>query len=805
MYSCFSLRRIKDLSALVDRDATVKEPRSDALGWRTLPRAARLYVATIIIAGAYLTVIFFPFSYPRPTAFAALLVVACLTSLWKVKLLMCPSSASTLSVSYAADLTALLLLGAPAATVVAVAGAWTQCTFNVKQRYPAYRTLFSMAGEAITIQATGLAYWWLGGLPEPLYFSNLSKPVVGAISTYFFVNTGVVAGAIALSARQSLWKVWRDNFLWSGPSFMVAGAAGAAAAVVIERGEYWLTILLLAPVYLTYRTYRVFLGRIEDQKGHLEESRRLHTEAVEALSLARRAERALAEEKERLSVTLRSVGDGVITTDLDGKIQLVNNAAETLTGWTQEQAIGQPIATVFQSLDRETRQRLDFLAELSRNPDRPAVTRCTVLASRDLTEHPIEESAAPLRDAAGRTIGMVIAFRDISDALKMQGERARADKLASLGLLAGGIAHDFNNILMAIMGNVSMARAMMPPDGPAVAVLGEAEQGCVRARQLTWQLSTFSKGGAPVKKTLTLPRILEESVRLALRGSGARCTFHHEPELWAVHADDGQLVQVFTNVLINAQQAMPHGGAIEIRARNVVERNERWEHALRVEAGPYVRVSVIDKGIGIPQENLGSVFDPYFTTKQQGSGLGLATAHSIIKNHGGYVSVESKLGHGTALHVNLPALLDREVEEPAGVVEPCEAGRGRILVMDDEAAIRTLAVNMLEFLGYKPEVVSNGAAAVERYKRALAKGRPFAAVILDLVVPDGMGGKEAMERLGEIDRKVKAILASGYTQDSTMTDFRELGFTAAIAKPFSLAELSRTLRSVTVARARSVH
>jgi PAS domain S-box-containing protein len=805
MHSCLSLGRIEDRSALVGRYATVQEPRGDPLGWRTLPRAARLYVATIITAGAYLTVRFFPLSYPRPLAFSALLVVACLTSVWKVKLLLSPNSDSTLSVSYAADLMALLLLGPRAATVVAVAGAWTQCTFKVKQRYPAYRTLFSMAGEAITIQATGLAYSWLGGLSEPLHFSNLPKPVVGAISTYFFVNTGLVAGAIALSARRSLWKVWHDNFLWSGPSFMVAGAAGAAGAVVIERGEYWLTILMLAPVYLTYKTYRVFLGRIEDQQGHLEESRKLHSEAVEALSLARRAERALAEEKERLSVTLRSVGDGVITTDLDGKIQLVNNAAETLTGWTQEEAIGQPIATVFQSLDRETRERCDFLAELSRNPDRPAFTRCTVLAARDLTEHPIEESAAPLRDAAGRTIGMVVAFRDISDALKMQGERARADKLASLGLLAGGIAHDFNNILMAIMGNVSMARATMPANGPAVAVLSEAEQACVRARQLTWQLSTFSKGGAPVKKTLTLSRILDESARLALRGSRARCTFHIEPELRTVHADDGQLVQVFTNVLINARQAMPHGGAIEIRARNVVERDERWEHALRVEAGPYVRVSITDKGIGIPEENLASVFDPYFTTKQQGSGLGLATAHSIIKNHGGYVSVESKLGHGTTMHVNLPASLDREVEDLADLVAPGEAGRGRILVMDDEAAIRTLAVNMLEFLGYKPEVVSNGAAAVERYKRALVKGRPFDAVILDLVVPDGMGGKEAMERLGEIDGKVKAILASGYAQDSTMTDYRELGFTAAIAKPFSLVELSRTLRSVTAARTPSVH
>lgn len=776
-----------------------------ATKWRALPRSARLYVASVIVAGFGLMVTFFPVTYPRPLAFTALLVVSCLTSVWKVKLLISRSSDSTLSVSYAADLMALLLLGPEQAMVIAVAGAWAQCTFKVTEKYPAYRTIFSMAAEAITILATGWGYLWLGGTLGPLHFAVLSKPLVGAIATYFLVNTGLVAGAIALSARQPLWKVWHEHFFWSGPSFMVAGAAGAAAAVVIGLGQSWATILMLAPVYLTYRTYRVFLGRIEDQQKHIEETRKLHREAIEALALARRAERALADEKERLSVTLRSIGDGVITADLQGRIQLVNSAAEILTGWTQQQALGQPIAAVFRSFDRETRERCDSLAEFRRNPDKTGPTRCTVLAARDLTERPIEEIAAPLRDATGRTIGMVVAFRDVSDALKMQAERARADKLASLGLLAGGIAHDFNNILMAIMGNVSMARATIPATGPAVAVLGEAEQACVRARQLTWQLLTFSKGGAPVKKAITLPSILKESVRLALRGSNTRCSLQLEPDLWAVHADDTQLIQVFNNLLINAQQAMADGGVIEVRAQNMVEQSERYEHALRVEAGPYVRVSITDKGMGIPEENLGSIFDPYFTTKQRGSGLGLATSHSIIKNHGGYVSVRSQVGHGTTVHVNFPALLNRAVEDTADVVELAEAGRGRILVMDDEAAIRTLAVNMLEFLGYQPEAVNNGTAAVEHYLRALRKGHPFDAVILDLAVPDGMGGKETIERLGEVDRKVKAILASGYAQDSTMMDFRRLGFKAAIAKPFTLEELNRTLSSVVAPTSRVVH
>jgi nitrogen-specific signal transduction histidine kinase/CheY-like chemotaxis protein len=399
---------------------------------------------------------------------------------------------------------------------------------------------------------------------------------------------------------------------------------------------------------------------------------------------------------------------------------------------------------------------------------------------------------------------MVLAFRDISDALRMQAERARADKLASLGLLAGGIAHDFNNLLMAVMGNVSMARATMPSTGDAATALAQAEQACVRARHLTWNLLTFSKGGAPDKKTITLPRLLEESARLALCGSSVPYTLHVDPDLWPVHVDDRQLVQVVNNVLINAQQAMPRGGTIEIVAENVVEREHRSEYALHGEPGPYVRISISDKGMGIPPENLGSIFDPYFTTKQTGSGLGLAISHSIIKNHGGFFLVDSTLGRGTTVRVHLPASLDRELEESAGAIDRVSGG-GRILVMDGDATIRALAVSMLEFLGYTPEVVSSGSAAVERYKRALVKGRPFDAVILDLVVPEGMGGKEAMAQLGVIDRQVTAILSSGYVEDSMIQDFQKLGFKAIIPKPFTLGELSKTLHAVMAPHSLRVH
>ncbi len=769
-------------------------PSRDVTAWAALPRAAQLYVALVIAIGTALMVAAFPVNIDRPVLFGALLVFSCVTSAWKVTLPLALSSGSTLSVSYAADLMALLLLGPQQAMLIAVTGAWTQCTFNVKQRYPSYRTVFSMAGEAITIQVTGLVFAWLGGEPALLVLASLPKAALGGIAAYFVMNTGLVAAAIALSTGQNAWRVWHDNFLWSGPAFVVAGAAGAAAAVVVGRDHQWLALLMLAPVYLTYRTYQVFLGRIEDQRRHGEETHKLHLDTLEALFQARKAEQALAAEKERLVVTLRSIGDGVITTDLDGTVLSINNVAETLTGWTPEEATGKPFDVVFQNYSPETRKRCEnFVAWLSRDGGKQGSKRCTLLVARDSTERPIEEFAAPLRDDLGRAIGMVVAFRDITDALKAQEERAKASRIASLGLLAGGIAHDFNNILMAIVGNVSMARAATPA-GDSARALDEAYQACVRARELTWQLLTFSKGGVPVKKTLAVPALLEEAANLALKGSNLRCTFDIAPDLWPVSADGGQLLQVFNNVVINARQSMPEGGTIAIRAENVLETDTRWDYALCVHPGPHVRISITDTGVGIAEEHVGKIFDPYFTTKQQGNGLGLATSYSIVKNHGGSVAVRSRPGHGTTLSIELPALSTSElvVEHAA----PASLAGGRILVMDDEAGIRSLAMRMLNRLGHEVEVVDDGMAAVERYTRAFKSGNPFDAVLLDLVVPGGMGGRETMELLNEVDPGVKAIVVSGYAQDPTVTQCRDYGFKASIAKPYTLEELDATLHSV---------
>ena len=344
------------------------------------------------------------------------------------------------------------------------------------------------------------ATWWaydrLGGTFAPQDFDALAKPLVAAIATYFVVNTGLVAHAVARSTRQSFWKLWYEDFLWSGASFLVAGTAGAIAAVIIAQSAEWKALLMMAPVYVIYRTYQTIVGRLDDQRRHLEETRALHEETVSALAQARRAEQALTDEKERLAVTLQNIADGVIATDTEGTIVLVNRVAEAMTGWERDTALGRPLASVFQNVDPETRTRCDnSVAALTSGPGGPGVQRCTLLVARDLTERPIEESTAALRDDHGRLIGMVLAFRDISSALKIQEERAKASKLSALGLLAGGIGHDFNNILMAIMGSVAMARTTIR-HGAAANALTDAEHACLRARQLTWQLLTFSQGSS---------------------------------------------------------------------------------------------------------------------------------------------------------------------------------------------------------------------------------------------------------------------------------------------------------------------
>jgi len=509
----------------------------------------------------------------------------------------------------------------------------------------------------------------------------------------------------------------------------------------------------------------------------------------------RKAEAALAVEKERLFVTLRSIGDGVISTDVQGRVVLLNKAAEEMTGWRHDEAAGKALSRIFRLICEETGEECEDPALQVVGDGRIHEFSNRVLVARDGREIHVTDSAAPIIGPDSTLIGVVLVFRDVTEQLRTEQELRKITKLESVGVLAGGIAHDFNNILAAILGNIGLA--LVNDDLPAQArhVLGEAEKATLRARDLTQQLLTFAKGGDPVRETASLDGVIRDSAAFVLHGDKVACRFDIPDDLWLVDIDKGQISQVIQNLVINAGHAMPEGGTVTIRCANVRPRG--CPEIPGLEDGRYVKIQVEDSGIGIPENVLERIFDPYFTTKQEGSGLGLAISHSIVTKHGGRIAVDSTPGSGTVFTICLPA---SEHQEAAGGAEAEDAAPGtegaRVLLMDDDAMVRGVAGAMLRQLGHEVEEAADGMEAVEAYRRAGEEGAPFDLVIMDLTVPGGMGGLEALARIREFAPDVRAVVSSGYANDPIMAHCREHGFAAAIGKPYQLREMARVLDSL---------
>lgn len=509
------------------------------------------------------------------------------------------------------------------------------------------------------------------------------------------------------------------------------------------------------------------------------------------------AEDALASEKEQLAVTLRSIGDGVITTGLQGEVILLNKVAEQLTGWSVEEAAGRPLREIFHIVCKESgdpcENPIDILMKNGRIYN---LADDTVLIARDGKERDISDSCAPIRDRESRIIGAVLVFRDVTEKKKMQDEALKSEKLKSVGVLAGGIAHDFNNILAAILGNISLARIQLEKrqDGKdPLKLLEGAEKASLRARNLTQQLLTFSKGGEPVKKVESIGSVIKDSADFILSGGKVHCEYKFDDDVWPVNIDAGQMSQVVQNIIINAMDAMPEGGKIEISCTNFFNAG-RVIPALPEEE--YVRISIRDEGEGIPQKLMDRIFDPYFTTKKEGSGLGLALTHSIIFKHHGYIEVNSGQW-GTEFIIYLPALPGHTVEGKANIVQQVSGrAQGRILIMDDEPMVRDIAGELLVHLGYNVSVAKNGEEAVAMYRERMGSDAPFDAVIMDLTIPGGMGGKEAIQKLQEIDPAVRGIVSSGYSNDPVMAEYEKYGFAGMVHKPFEVDELIGTLSRV---------
>jgi two-component system, cell cycle sensor histidine kinase and response regulator CckA len=529
------------------------------------------------------------------------------------------------------------------------------------------------------------------------------------------------------------------------------------------------------------------------------DQQRLYVAMVRDVTERKRFEQQIAAEKESLAVTLRAIGDGVITTDVNGKVIMMNSQAEKLTGWSSKEGIGQPLKSVFdvtvdlatQAKAQKSGYRSEAQSILLNLPENVTLT------SRDGSERVIEQVTSPIRDSKNEIAGVVLVFRDITARQRADAERRKAETLEQLGLLAGGIAHDFNNLLTAIIGNISLASLLLPPDDEMAERLDDAKNASLRARDLAQQLLTFARGGAPIKKAASIGKLIQDTVSFSLRGSHNRSEFEFGDDLAPAEIDAGQVSQVIANLVVNADQAMPNGGTLHVSCDNFSYSANTTPAVPDLAPGDYVRIRIRDEGVGIPEKYMKRIFDPYFTTKPKGNGLGLATAYSIIKNHNGLMTVVSEVHVGTTFTIYLPAAQYQELPvEPRRTLTPAMSGTGRVLVVDDEDAIRDLVEFTLTRLGYKVWQAATALEGVNIYKDQLEVGERFDTVILDLTLPGGMGGKEALKKLIEIDPTVNAIVSSGYATDATMSRYQDFGFRGVIAKPYEAAELGKIVHDV---------
>jgi len=501
----------------------------------------------------------------------------------------------------------------------------------------------------------------------------------------------------------------------------------------------------------------------------------------------KRAEAALRESELKFRNLVENMLDFVWQVDDHGKFTYVSPNVSDLLGYDPDELLGRKL---YETLSKEVRDRMgpSYMGFVYQRKKIKAMD--FEILRKDGQSVLFELNASPLLDQDGKFHGYVGLCRDVTMRRQLEEEQQKSQKLESLGILAGGIAHDFNNILTSILGNVSLAR-MKTAEPELVRPLEQAEKASLRARDLTQQLLTFAKGGEPVKERINVTDLIRESAEFALRGSAISISYHFAERLPLIAADRSQLNQVIQNLVINAVQAMPAGGKIDI---DVQVMPVTGQPDLPLPDGKYVRIRVSDTGIGIPEKHLKRIFDPYFTTKQAGSGLGLSVVYSIIKRHGGYISVAST-GEGATFSIYLPAG-EEAAEEAKRPVQKIQTGTGRILLVDDDKMILDIAQAMLENLGYTVVCAPEGHAALDLYQTARMTGQPFDAIIMDLTIVGGMGGKEAIAELRKIDPNVIALVSSGYSMDPIMAKPKEHGFDGVVAKPYNLTELSAELERV---------
>ena len=567
-------------------------------------------------------------------------------------------------------------------------------------------------------------------------------------------------------------------------------------------------------------------------------------ERKQAEEKLRKSEQDLRVSERELRSVVNNAPDIIFRLDPDGTIIFINKAV-TEYGFSKAELIGK---NILELVHPEDRKKAIYRVSERRTGERRTKALELRLLTKGLTavsfESKSKEFGSFLIDAEGiynseksnpdSFVGTIVIARDISERKRIEVQLLKTQKLESVGILAGGIAHDFNNLLSIIMGNVELAQIDIKPEAPISGFIKEVEKAAIRAKDLTARLITFSRGGEPVKKAGSIGELLKTSVNSSLSGSDIDCEFLIPDDLSSVEFDEAQMKQVIHNVIVNAQESMSGKGTIKVYGQNttVAEKDN-----LPLKNGKYIKISITDPGVGIPEENLEKIFDPYFSTKgmgaDKGMGLGLSICHSIVEKHAGLITVESESGTGTTFHIYLPSIsakrkepgLKRDLTEYQSKIAPgrrplraggvdhqssptsrdfrCastinnhQSSIQKVLLMDDEKMIRDFAILVLNRLGYEAEVSIDGAEAIELYKKAMESGEPFDVVILDLTNQFGMGGKEAIQKLLEIDPDVKGIVSTGYSNDVVVTDFRKYGFCGALAKPYTIDELSKILKEI---------
>lgn len=498
-----------------------------------------------------------------------------------------------------------------------------------------------------------------------------------------------------------------------------------------------------------------------------------------------RDKNAAQERWRELAIVVEQVEEGIAIANLEGTLEFVNHAWILMHGYQSDAEIIGRSLTIFHSPEQISLDVKRFNEAVQKKGFHVGEVGHM---RKDGTTFPTWMSVTLIKNEAGEPYAYAALAQNITERKAAEDEILKLRKLDSVGILAGGIAHDFNNLLTGLFGNIELARKLISNDHKACKYLDTAGQSLENAAGLTKQLLTFAKGGEPVKEVISICTLVSEAARFSLRGSTLKLDIEIVDDLWPIEADKGQLIQVIGNLVINARQAMPDGGTITVVAENVTCAD-----------GNLVQILVQDEGEGIAPDDFGRIFDPYFSTKSEGSGLGLASVHSIVKKHNGTIKVNSQLGEGTVFTIQFPAVVDAPepvVEVTAGEDSKSGVAGARILVLDDEEVVREVIGETLQVSGYKVTYVVDGKAAISEYREARQKGMPFAVVITDLTIPGGMGGLEAAREILKLDPAARIIVSSGHATDPIMTNFTTYGFKGRVEKPYHLEILQKVVAQV---------